>query len=284
MRFLTILLLITVTSTFAFSQSRTSYYLGGGGIFYTGELNDHDFTHPELINPYFSAGIGYSPNNNMVLQFHFLHGNLTGADSLSDIRGNRLRNLSFQSTIDEFSLRMEYKLFATWRKRFINPFFQAGVGAFWFNPKADLNGTLYELQPLGTEGQFIQTDDDSYNKPYKLTQGTGLIGGGLYFRVSNYVKLRFDAAVHLTLTDYIDDVSSIYADSTNLAQTSNGALAVLLADRNNNGIYPKEGNARGEDLNNDSYVHFGVGIEINLAGDNKLKSVFSKRQKACFVK
>ena len=284
MRFLIVILLFTLSSTFVIGQSRTSYYIGGGGIYYTGELNDHDYTFPELINPYFSAGIGYSPNNNMVLQFHFLHGKLTGADSLSNKRGNRLRNLSFQSTVDEISLRMEYKLFATWRKKFINPFAYAGVGAFWFNPKAELNGTLYELQPIGTEGQFIQADDDIYNKPYKLTQGSGLIGGGLYFRLSNYVKLRFDAAVHLTITDYIDDVSSGYADSTSLALAPDGGLAILLADRNNNGIYPSAGNKRGNDSNKDSYVHFGVGIEINLAGDNKLKSIFSKRQKACFVK
>lgn len=284
MRFLFLLILFTLSTIFVHSQSRTSYYLSGGGIFYKGELNDHDYTYSELINPYFSAGIGYSPNNNLVFQFHYLHGSLTGADSLSGTRGNKLRNLSFQSTVDEISLRMEYKLFATWRKKFINPFAYAGVGAFWFNPKADLNGTLYELQPLGTEGQFIQTDDDNYNVPYKLTQGTGLIGGGLYFRISDYVKLRFDAALHITLTDYIDDVSSSYADSVSLSQAPNGTIAVLLADRNDNGIFPAEGNQRGNDSNNDSYVHFGVGIEINLAGDNKLKSIFSKRQKACFVK
>jgi len=258
--------------------------LGAGGIFYQGELNDHDYTHTDLINTQFSGGIGYNPNNNLVFQFHFMHGKLTGADSLSDRRGTRLRNLSFQSTVDELSFRMEYKLFATWRKRFINPFVYAGAGVFWFNPKADLNGTLVELQPLGTEGQFIQTDDEEYNKPYKLVQGSGLLGAGIYFRLSNYTKLRFDAAVHLTLTDYIDDVSTAYPDSLALASAPNGSTAILLSDRNDNGVFPKNGNARGNDQNKDSFVHFGIGLEINLYGDNKLKSIFSKKQKACFVK
>lgn len=279
-----LLLIFSLVTSFSYSQTRTSYYLGAGGVFYQGELNDHDYTHTDLINTQFSVGIGYNPNNNLAFQFHFMHGKLTGADSLSDRRGARLRNLSFQSNVDEFSFRTEYKLFATWKKRFINPFAYAGAGVFWFRPKADFDGTLIELQPLGTEGQFIQTDDDDYNKPYNLVQGSGILGAGIYFRLSDYTKLRFDAAVHLTLTDYIDDVSSVYPDSLGLATAPNGSTAILLSDRNDNGVFPKDGNLRGNESNKDSYVHFGIGIEINLAGDSKLKSIFSKKQKACFVK
>ncbi|MBT8195195.1 MAG: hypothetical protein HKO56_00155 [Bacteroidia bacterium] len=284
MRIPLLLFIFLLSASLAQSQSRTSYYLGVGGIYYQGELNDHDYSHSDLINTQFSAGIGYNPNNNLTFQFHFMHGKLTGADSLSSRRGTRLRNLSFQSTVDELSFRTEYKMFATWRKRFINPFVYAGAGVFWFNPKAELDGELVELKPLGTEGQFIQTDDDLYNKPYNLVQGSGLIGGGVYFRLSDYTKLRFDAAVHLTLTDYIDDVSSVFPDSLALATAPNGSTAILLSDRNDNGAFPKGGNLRGNESNNDSYVHFGIGLEINLAGDSKLKSIFRKKQKACFIK
>ncbi|MDX5320161.1 MAG: DUF6089 family protein, partial [Bacteroidota bacterium] len=70
----------------------------------------------------------------------------------------RQRNLSFHSHIVELDNRIEFNFvrFGTGvlAKR-ASPFFFAGLNAFYFNPKAEYNGTTFELRPLGTEGQTL---------------------------------------------------------------------------------------------------------------------------------
>jgi len=260
--FITFLFLIL--STVSFSQGRTGYFIGGGIIFYNGDLNERTtkvFSAGKVFKPAIFAGINYRLEKRTEVSLQVLYGNIGGADSLASEKDNRTRNLSFQSVITELSLQLEYHLFSFYRERMLNPFIFAGGGIFHFNPVAELNGVNYDLQSVGTEGQYIANSD--YPQPYKLTQFSIPVGIGIYFQLHPNWRIKIHYANHFTFTDYLDDVSNIYPDSTLLANSPAGQIAVSLSNRRLTGNYPVTHVERGNPSLNDSFSDIGISIIYN---------------------
>jgi len=217
------------------AQSDYSFSVGGGMMYYNGDLSDSKVLPPmELIRSYYTADISMLMIDRLDLSLRYLHGSVEGDDALSDEKDNLGRNQSFFSNIDEANLMVRLRLFSVRSKKIINPFGMAGLGYFWFNPKAKLNGKTYELQPLGTEGQFIK--GGGYPAPYKLSSGSMALGLGVFIRLSDNFGLRIEGAPQITFTDYLDDTSSYYPDSTALAATPNGHIAVQFSSRRPKGF------------------------------------------------
>ncbi len=262
-------------------RAQSRFFVGGstGAMYYNGDLNDKRIVPPvKIFNAFYNFTIGYNLDRHIDVRINYYHGKIEGADSLTNENDNLLRNLSFQSKIDELSLGVYYKLFELRSKRTFNPYVFAGFGWFFFNPKAEYNGTMVELQPLGTEGQYI-TETSDHPKPYKLTQKVIPFGIGVNIRLNEYWKLKVEFAEHFTFTDYLDDVSGKYPDSLSLSYAPNGALAVALSNRRDGYKYPS-GNNRGNTNKKDNYCHFGVGIIYNPrrkhANDFGRNSIFKK--------
>lgn len=248
--------LISVTS--ANSQSNISIAAGGGVMFYNGDLSDAGFIPPtKLLNLYYGADISLLLVDRTDLSIRYMHGKVSGDDGLSDEKDNLARNQSFYTKIDEIAAVMRFRFFSVKDKRRFNPFGMFGLGYFWFNPMADLNGVSYELQPLGTEGQFIE--GGGYEKPYKLTSSSLAFGAGVFARLNDNFALRIEAAPQLTFTDYLDDTSTIYPDSTALAATPRGDLAVLFSSKRPKG-FPAKGRNRGNPDRDDVIVTVGVSL------------------------
>lgn len=275
------------------AQGRLGYLAGTGIIFYNGDISPKATTiipSSKIINPFFRIGINYRLSERLEASAILLHGNIEGADSLTDEFDNLLRNQSFKSSIDEFSVLLECKLFRTYKMRRINPYVFAGYGYFHFNPKAELNGASYELQPLGTEGQYIT--NGGYEKPYKLFQQVIPVGFGISLLLNPHWRLRLDYSIHFTFTDYLDDVSTVYPDSALLSSTPNGFLAIQFSNRRQDGKYPKTNRPRGNPDLNDSYTHIGITIIYNPGmflqdtgyGNSNYKGKYKKllkRKKRC---
>ena len=125
-------------------------------------------------------------------------------------------------------------------------------------------GNKVFLQPLGTEGQGFFMDRQKYN----LTSFALPFGGGIKFSLSENVKVRVEVGLRKTFTDYLDDVSSTYADEAQLL-LNNGARAVDLAfrgDENKGGlVYPPANTQRGNPGNLDWYYFTGVGVSFRLS-------------------
>lgn len=242
----------------ALNGQNISFGVGGGLMYYNGDLSDASYVPPsEIVKPYFGADISFLIVDRLDLSLRYMHGSVEGADSLADERDNKARNLSFKSNIDEVSAVFRYRVFRVLDKRLINPFFFVGLGYFWFNPTAEIEGVRYDLQPLGTEGQFIQ--EGNYEEPYDLQSFSLATGFGVFVRLGHQWSLRLEAAPQLTFTDYLDDVSTIYPDSTALANTPNGSLAVLASSKRPKG-WPDPGRSRGNPERDDVIVSFGVSI------------------------
>jgi hypothetical protein len=195
---------------------------------------------------------------------------VTGRDSLTREIFRRSRNLSFRSNIFETSFQTEisilqlkstksrYKLQGVRGKSGIdiNVYLFAGVGGFYFNPKAYYGGKWWALQPLGTEGQGIAES----RTPYKRFQACFPFGMG--FRVPLQDKnwtIGFEYGIRLTTTDYIDDVSTTYFSPT-LIEKAYGPVAAVLSNRANpqspdfvkGSAYT--GQQRGDPTDRDSYM------------------------------
>lgn len=198
-----------------------------------------------------------------------LRGGLTytvvgGADRYSNNSGRVLRNLSFETSLFEFSLLGEYYLFDFSEKRF-SPYVFGGGAIFHFNPYAMYgNNQKAYLRPLSTEGQGLP----GYNKKeYSLTQPAIPFGGGVKYLLSDKIEIGLELGLRKLFTDYLDDVSTNYADQADLL-AAKGQLAVDLSYRGDevtggSATYPAKGYIRGSKLK-DWYYIGGLHVIFNL--------------------
>ncbi len=122
----------------------------------------------------------------------------------------RERNLNFHSPIIEVSLVANYSFFDLQINK-VTPYIFGGIALFGFNPYTfDTTGSKVYLRNLGTEGQGLNIYPD--RKPYSLGQVAIPFGGGIRFRVTDNVYLGYEIGLRKVFTDYLDDVSTTYAD------------------------------------------------------------------------
>lgn len=182
--------------------------------------------------------------------------NISASDenAISDFRSQR--NLHFKSSIREFSVVGELNLLGivpSLRKFKFQPFVNAGIGIFKFNPQAKYRGVWYDLQPLGTEGQGLPGSD---KEPYNLTQLSIPMGFGLKYTFNDELVIAFEVSPRWTFTDYLDDVSTEYPDLDKLGQF-HGDIAVNLSYRSEKPIdagVSIDNVGRGNSGENDWYI------------------------------
>lgn len=265
MKFIGVLMLTLLLSSPSFAQSNYSsaqhsevgLWVGSGTYF--GDLNrDFSFkkTKPALgllyrfhYNEYVSlkAGIGMTW--------------LAHADSLSDNPFQKVRNLSFKTSLIEASgqIDLHFNRFRPGdKKHAFTPYLTIGLSAFYFNPKAEFQGETYNLQALGTEGQ--QNSDFSGRKPYRKVQMAIPIGVGIKQWMQGNWTFFFEVSYRNALTDYLDDVSLTYVDPFLLGD---GTIAAALADRSlevGDTRIGEAGRQRGDSVGNDGYLMVNAGI------------------------
>lgn len=275
--------LLLFVSQKTFCQSRFGVMMGGGVAYYKGEMNDRVMTDPDLLRGYGNIGLLYRITPHFDAWLNYMHGDLVGDDQYAIGWALRNRNLNFNSTLDEAALMIGFKPLGESRghKRHIIPYVFAGVGGFHFNPKTTLNGETIALRDVGTEGQYITNDGGNYPKPYELYALSFPAGLGVEIKINRAFAVRIEAANHFTMTDYLDDVSNAYPDSTSLASTPNGILSISLSDRQNEGGFPEHGTKRGNNGSKDNYVHIGVSILFTpVNSDSSAPSSGRKKKKS----
>jgi hypothetical protein len=227
-------------------------------------------THPSV------ALIGrYNLHEKWALKGFVGYGRISGTDENGDNDLKKTRNLSFYSDIFEASVQLEFNLvrnsmrYASRTKRAI-PYVFVGIGLFNFNPKAELGGETYELQPLGTEGQGT-TNYNSHSK-YGLTQPVVPFGIGVRKKITQRLSLGIEIGARYTFTNYLDDIGGSYADAKVVGRAY-GAAAELLSDRSWE-VSPdqsnkfKEGDSRSFKKININDVYFMGGITFTYIFPN----------------
>jgi len=207
-------------------------------------------------------------NNHWAHRLGLNYGTVIADDAASDQDYQKRRNLSFKSSIWDLHYYLEFNFFpyqlADPNSRF-TPFIFGGINGYLFNPKAELNGEWYNLQSLGTEGQGTSAFPD--RNPYKRLQFAIPFGGGVKFKVSRRIGFTLEAGARRLYTDYLDDVSTTYADK-DVILAENGEIAAILSDRSVDGqAIGNTNRQRGNASDRDWYMF--TGITINYAISKK---------------
>jgi len=236
--------------------------LWGGTSNYFGDIK----VLPEYAYTIFRPAAGvfgrYNINPRIAINAGLNYGSIVGDDAYSPDDYERIRNLSFQSNIYEVSTALEFNFFPLIigsYEYFFTPYMFIGISGFHFNPKAELDGRIYELQPLGTEGQnFSQFTG---REPYNLFGLAIPLGGGIKYNFANNFTLGFKVGYRFTFTDYLDDISTTYADPSILTSGNGSNIVLSLADRSPEVYFEpigSPGKQRGNSKNNDAYLFSGI--------------------------
>lgn len=236
--------------------------LSGGGMNYLGDLNNQSMLGE--VHLAFGVGVRCRIDNRWSVRLQGCHGSIS---ALTDCLPSR--NLTFRSQVTEGALIAEFDFRpygpGATESRW-TPYIFGGVGIFHYNPEAlytDPTGNTewVALQPLHTEGQGTKAYPD--RRPYKLTELAMPFGVGVRLRLNKHLSLTAEYGFRKTWTDYLDDVSTSYADPEVLrAQGDNGAVAAAMADRSN--PLNATGIKRGDDSLDDWYSYFNVTMGVNL--------------------
>ncbi|MCT4622419.1 MAG: DUF6089 family protein [Schleiferiaceae bacterium] len=204
----------------------------------------------------------YQFDERYALRFHGMYGEISGYDNQATSDFKKNRNLDFQSSIWEGAALVEFNFFeyvTGSKKKWHTPYIFAGLGFFKFNPTSTYDGQIYELQPLGTEGQGSSLSNTAAYGLWGLN-----IPFGLGYRISagDHFSFALEMGFRNTSTDYLDDVSGRYVDPNRLAR-ENGEAAAFFADRSLTAT-DKTLTMRGDADRNDWYVFTGVTVFVAL--------------------
>ncbi len=278
-------LVLLITGSSPFQVQGQTLELGAfvGGANYQGDLASSEFN---VLRQQTKFGVGgflrYNFNDQLSLRLQILSTDLVGEDSLSSFTAIQQRNLRFFSPLLDASLRVEWHPLATIfeSESIASPYIALGGSFFTFNPQAEFQGITYELQPLRTEGQGVP----GYNvERYELYNFSALLGGGVKFKLNEDFTIGLEVTAHYTFTDYLDDVSSTYADYRDLL-VANGATSANIAYQTDNFFgtdetSPGRGIVRGNPNNNDFFLTGGITISYSIINPDRMGG--SRRAMGC---
>jgi len=239
---LLIVFLLVVSSVFA--QYKNEY---GGSLGFTNYLGDigggkgprHDYVRDlrwqqtrYTVNGYFR----YKLNKNFSTRSQLSYIRISGDDKNSTNPARVGRNLSFKSDCFEAMQTIEWNFYNQTKmsprtsivskggkKRVdFRAFIFTGIGALYFNPRAELNGKNYNLRKLQTEGVS-----------YSPITWTAPVGFGFAYTMNKVLRIGMDFSYRFTGSDFLDDVSGNYAVSYNDALASSKKTSKTNADTRN---------------------------------------------------
>lgn len=258
-----IFMLIYSISFTAFAQR--SHMLGGGigTIYYYGDLSDI-FVSSNL-KP--AGTISYQKylSEHVAFRGGISLGQIAGSDIIANDKGRVLRDLSFKSMVGEIHAVMVYEFFQdkyfgnSQKAHHLSPYVFGGMGMFFFNPKGKHQGEWYALQPLGTEGQYLPEGKGGYSR-MQISFPAGL---GLNLRLTENTGISAELGYRITMTDYLDDVSTSYPDFDALLQ-NNGPVALALSTGSQEALF-QPGDKRGNPGSNDGFMFMTLTFNYYLS-------------------
>lgn len=261
------ILLITHLSYNAKAQSFYSgeeYGVALGGAQYFGDLNeDYGFKY---VRPAFGVFMRFHMNPFIAVRLGAAYTKVGYDDKFSSNIYNKTRNLNFRSDIVEAAVQAEFNFFRFFtgnEKGRFTPYLTGGAGIFYYNPYTIYQGRRQYLRPLGTEGQNV-----GLGKTYNKISMCFPVGAGIKYWIKPGVNLGFEIANRLTLTDYMDDVSTSYAGAQNFeSDPAYPSPAFALQDRSlevSNVALGRQGKQRGNSASKDQYMTFMVTLSFQL--------------------
>lgn len=274
---ITIILCFISATVFGGHDKDKSKVIGfsGGTAYYLGELNREHFGGVLKLG----GGAFYRHNIDKRWSFNFgVNFFEIGAyDSDSNDPWKVNRNLHFKNPLIEGAITAELNFFPYQvgsKSEFFTPYLFAGLAYYSMKPQAqDEFLGWQELQPLGTEGQGTTAGDEYYN----LSGLSVPYGFGFKLNITGRLACNVTYGMRSASSDYLDDVSTVYADPNVLALEAI-PLTQTFADRSFERIGINNSNAsvqRGDPTNNDFYAFTTFALTLRI--DKKANSCWGGR-------
>ena len=258
---------------YIFSLGATNFLgdLGGADQIGTHGFKDLEFV---LTRPTLGAGMRWKVQKYFSVKGDLYWGIVRGDDKLTKEYFRSRRNINFKSNIFELSAQMEFNFIKeqkghiykikgvrgmSHKDRQIYLF--GGGGGLYFNPKGKyLDGKWYALQPYGTEGQGLPEAKKKYARITALVS-TGL---GARFAINRYWGAGMELGMRWTHSDYMDDVSTSYADPAIFHGDPKAIYFANPTPQTSGNCYPCIGEQRGDETHKDAYMFavFTVGYKV----------------------
>lgn len=289
------------------AQYKWEYGLHLGASNYLGDIGGQEMTRRTSIldmhinETKFSAGLytRYKLSKKLAIHTSLNWVPVEDRDSNSTNPARRARNLNFKNNIWELSTRAELTIFYdndVGNRGYYNPEFKliafAGLGLFYHNPKGQIltngveqyDGEWFDLREWRTEGQSKEYSKINLSVPFGL---------GFYFTSNKIWRFGLDISYRYTFTDYIDDISTEYANPDFFFEELGGDEGKLAAEfasqsyqglineiddpdagsiydhRWNPGDDERGGTKRGDPTHNDNYITAVVSVGKVIKGRSK---------------
>jgi len=258
-----IVLLISVFSNALFAQS-LDFGVFAGKSSYLGEMQSEYYNPDEsklAYGGYFRTRFG----KHFALRAQYLQTTLSGNDNNAIDLDQWNRNLNFSTNLSELGLLAELTIVSFGRDRRrvrARSYFFGGIAGIYFNPQTLHNGKWVDLQPLGTEGQFLNED----MQPYKKYDYVIPFGWGFEFHATRALSFGVEVKLRKTNTDYLDDISGQYPDIQALRAHNPTAADLsfrtpeVIDDYQHNPV----GEQRGDDKKFDKYLFVGFTAAVKF--------------------
>lgn len=251
-----------------FDQSKEIGLAIGTG-YYMGDINPG--TH---LTGRLSAGYGgyyrHNFSSRLSLRVNYFKGRVEAWDEDSRDPWQINRNLHFRNDISELSALIEINYLDHQVGNLgdkLTAFLFTGLGVYNHMPEAQLEGQWTPLQPLGTEGQGTTWAEARGLDAYGTSGISMPIGFGFKSNLGPFTTFCFDWGVRKTWTDYLDDVSGVYADRAVLMQ-ERGEVTVLMADRSSEpegGVLNQAGMQRGDPSRSDVFGFISASLSFRIS-------------------
>ncbi|MBC7863830.1 MAG: hypothetical protein IAF38_12720 [Bacteroidia bacterium] len=263
---------------FIFCQYKWDFGGGLGVSNYLGDIGGKENTRRDFVADLKMAKTRVNVNGFARMKFYrvrrlYLKTELNylmieGSDKLSTNPGRMYRNLDFRNNIFELSSTFQFVFFENMdvggSYRYRNTFRAyvfGGVGVYHHDPKGLYNGEWVKLRPLMTEGKKYS--------PFGISIPTGI---GFSYTYKKRHRISWEMNWRTTFTDYLDDISTVYADPASLSSPTAVALAnktdVTAANSYSAGFSNNfiGGSKRGDASHNDSYLTTNISYSYVFRG------------------
>jgi hypothetical protein len=292
-----LLLLFTATAALsAVAQYNWEYGLLIGGSNYLGDIGGKELTRRDFVwdmhlnQTRLALGLygRYRFSRKLSATANFTHIRIQDRDNLSTNPARRARNLNFRNRLWELGARAELTVYYdndVSGRGYYNPDFKlyvfGGLSAYYHNPQGQIldpdpgygiaaDDTWYKLRKFKTEGQ---------EKPYSNFGLAIPAGIGLFFTWEKEWRIGWELSWRTIFTDYLDDISTVYADPANMPSDEARAFSsqssqIIINEINDpasgslNDHRYREGfnTKRGDPSHNDSYLTTQLSIAKVIRG------------------
>ena len=215
-----------------------------GVSYYMGDLNPTiPFAMPDLQ---YGGLVRYNYNNRWTFRFDYSRATVKGDDTKMNWRPER--GLNFTSKINDFSLVAEFNFLEYYTgnpKKNVSPYLFGGISVFQYTTFATVGDELVDLSDYATEGPE-DPNAKWYNKMFGKTSPIGVsipFGFGVKLSLSRHMAATVEWRMQKTLTDYLDDVATVYPEEHATYTAEDGTIYDLTDPTGNYEAGQQRGNS-----------------------------------------